>query len=96
MKQIALVTGAGSGIGQNASIALCEAGFQVVGCGRREDALEETKAQCAEGAFTPMACDLTDERAVASMFADIADAFGRLDVVFNNAGNNISSTNFRP
>lgn len=90
MKQIALVTGAGSGIGQQTSGALTAAGFHVVLCGRRDSALQETIDKYDAGAsMTAIACDVTDEQAVDSLFAQIASDHGRLDVVFNNAGTNV-------
>lgn len=90
MKQIALVTGAGSGIGQQTSGALAAAGFHVVLCGRRDSALQETIDKYdAAASMTAIACDVTDEQAVDSLFAQIASDHGRLDVVFNNAGTNV-------
>ena len=96
MSGIALVTGAGSGIGQNAAIALAKAGFTVLGCGRRAEALKETADMIARdgGKFTPLTCDVTKESSVDSMFDQIEKVHKRLDVVFNNAGNNVPSTNF--
>lgn len=90
MKKIALVTGAGSGIGQQTAGALAAAGFHVVLCGRRDSALQETisKYNAAES-MTAVACDVSDEQAVDSLFARIAAEHGRLDVVFNNAGTNV-------
>jgi len=92
MSRIALVTGAGSGIGRNAAVCLANAGFTVVGCGRRQEPLNETAA-LASGIDT-ITCDVTSETSVDAMFARIADLHGKLDVVFNNAGNNITATNF--
>ncbi len=92
MSKIALVTGAGSGIGRNSAIALAKAGFQVVGCGRRQEPLDET-AEMADG-MDGLTCDVTDESSVDAMFAEIAKRHDRLDVVFNNAGNNIPPANF--
>ena len=90
MTQIALVTGAGSGIGQSTSLALAKAGFLVVLTGRRESALQETidKADNAES-MTAIACDVTSESQVDSLFASIEKKYGRLDVMFNNAGTNV-------
>ncbi len=90
MKQIALVTGAGSGLGQRTSGALAAAGFHVVLCGRREAALQETiEKYDASKTMTAAPCDVTDEHAVDTLVAKIASDHGRLDVVFNNAGNNV-------
>ncbi|MFD0916319.1 SDR family oxidoreductase [Pseudahrensia aquimaris] len=93
MSKIALVTGAGSGIGRATALALSKAGFIVVGCGRKAEPLNETK-DMAEGKFVAITCDVTKESSVAAMFDQIANTQKRLDVVFNNAGNNIPSTNF--
>lgn len=93
MKKIALVTGASGGVGRNAAISLAKEGYTVVGAARNEAKLQET-ASLAEGAMHPIVCDVTDTVAVDAMFDDIRNAFGRLDVVFNNAGNFMPSTNF--
>jgi len=90
MTQIALVTGAGSGIGRQTALALNRAGFHVVLTGRRESALQET----AEQADTPknmsvLSCDVTNADAVDALFSQIKKAHGRLDVLFNNAGTNV-------
>ena len=94
MNRIALVTGAGSGIGRNATLALAEAGFTIVATGRRSDALEETAKLAPNGKVHPITADVTDESSIDALFAEIKSKFGRLDVVFNNAGNNVPSTNF--
>lgn len=90
MKRIALITGAGSGIGRICSEAMAKAGFHVVLCGRRESALKET-IEMYDGAanMTPIACDITNEEQVDSMFDEIIKKHGQIDVVFNNAGNNV-------
>lgn len=90
MKRVALVTGAGSGIGRICCDALVKAGFHVVLCGRRENALSET-VEMYGGADTMSAipCDITDEAQVDQLFAKIVEMHGRIDVVFNNAGNNV-------
>ena len=93
--KIALVTGAGSGVGRSAALALLGAGFRVALAGRRADALAETAAVAGAGAHAlAVPTDVTDESAVAAMYATIAHHFGRLDVVFNNAGGNTPSTDF--
>jgi len=88
--RIALVTGAGSGIGRASAIALLEAGYKVVLTGRRLDALEETLAEAGDTAASGMAvpADVGDPDAVAALFAKIKGEHGRLDVLFNNAGSN--------
>ena len=95
MAGTALVTGAGSGIGRHTALALAKAGYRVALCGRREAALTDTKA-LAENAddMTAFPCDVTDADAVATLFADIERRFGRLDVLFNNAGVNVPMTPF--
>ena len=88
MNKVALVTGAGSGIGRASALALLKAGFHVVLAGRRADALEETRAAAGDDADRALAVatDVTDAEAVKALFARTRDAFGRLDVLFNNAG----------
>ncbi|MEM7268017.1 MAG: SDR family oxidoreductase [Pseudomonadota bacterium] len=85
MTKTALVTGAGSGIGRSSAIALSKAGWSVALSGRREGALEETAGMC-DGATLVCAGDISDADAVDGMFAAISDAWGRLDLLFNNAG----------
>ena len=89
-EKIALVTGAGTGIGRQAAIALCEAGYATVLVGRREEPLRET-ARTAEtsGTRTLVApADVSDPNSVRSLFERVREEFGRLDVLFNNAGVN--------
>ena len=84
----ALVTGAGSGIGQRTSLALLEEGYSVALAGRREEALGTTvdlAGQDAERAL-PVPSDVTDPDAVRALFAKTKEEFGRLDLLFNNAG----------
>ncbi len=85
---IALITGAGSGIGRAAARALMREGYACILAGRRREALEETIAGDA-GALA-VATDVSDPAAVDALFATIAEQHGRLDVVFNNAGTNIA------
>jgi NAD(P)-dependent dehydrogenase (short-subunit alcohol dehydrogenase family) len=85
MSGVALVTGGGSGIGRAAGIALAEAGFAVVLAGRRREPLEEAAAEAGSGAVA-LTCDVRDRSAVATLFAEIQSRFGRLDLLFNNAG----------
>ncbi len=86
--KIALVTGAGSGIGRATALALLAAGYKVVLAGRRADALDETRAMAGTLAEHALAVptDATDPAAVAALFDAIRSAFGRLDLLFNNAG----------
>jgi NAD(P)-dependent dehydrogenase (short-subunit alcohol dehydrogenase family) len=88
MNKIALVTGAGSGIGRASALALLAAGYHVVLAGRRADALRET-AQLAGDATAralPVPTDLTQPDAVHALFDTVRTAHGRLDLLFNNAG----------
>ena len=85
MTRVALVTGAGSGIGRAASIALADAGFTVVLAGRRQKPLEEAAAAAGNGAVA-IACDVRDPEQVARLFDEIDERFSRLDLLFNNAG----------
>ncbi|MBY4766812.1 SDR family oxidoreductase [Burkholderia ambifaria] len=89
-KKFAAVTGAGSGIGRAAAIALANAGFTVALIGRNEASLRETKDAIAAGHGDAHAlpADVTDEASVEQAFSRIAHEFGRLDVLFNNAGRN--------
>jgi NAD(P)-dependent dehydrogenase (short-subunit alcohol dehydrogenase family) len=89
--KIALVTGAGSGIGRAVAVALAAAGHAVVLAGRRKDALEETAATIGAAGGTALAVptDVTDPASVAALFDRTKAAYGRLDVLFNNAGINV-------
>jgi NAD(P)-dependent dehydrogenase (short-subunit alcohol dehydrogenase family) len=84
---IAVVTGAGSGIGRAAARALSADGWTVVAAGRREAPLRETLAQ-ADGLAVPT--DVTDPDSVASLFARTLRSYGRIDLLFNNAGAGLS------
>ena len=85
MSGIALVTGAGSGIGRASALALAGAGFTVVLAGRRPEPLEAAAAE-AGGAALALLCDVRDPASVATLFAELEVRFGRLDLLFNNAG----------
>jgi NAD(P)-dependent dehydrogenase (short-subunit alcohol dehydrogenase family) len=91
--KIAMVTGAGSGIGRASAQALLTAGYAVVLTGRRREALEQTATQAsvlAPGARSLLVpADVTDPSSVRSLFEATRSAFGRLDVLFNNAGTNV-------
>jgi NAD(P)-dependent dehydrogenase (short-subunit alcohol dehydrogenase family) len=84
----AIVTGAGSGIGRAVALALMEAGYATALAGRRKDALEQTaamgKATGVQRLVVPT--DVGDAAQVKALFAAVREAFGRLDVLFNNAG----------
>jgi NAD(P)-dependent dehydrogenase (short-subunit alcohol dehydrogenase family) len=81
--KVALVTGAGSGIGRAASLALHAAGYSVVLAGRRAAELERT---AASGRMLPVPTDIGQPDSVRELFARTRETFGRLDVLFNNAG----------
>jgi NAD(P)-dependent dehydrogenase (short-subunit alcohol dehydrogenase family) len=85
---IAIVTGAGSGIGRVVSAALIKEGFSVVLAGRRLEALTAARQQVDPGGTLSraVATDITDEASVDRLFTAARDEFGRLDVLFNNAG----------
>lgn len=88
MNKVAIVTGAGSGIGRACAIALLDAGYHVVFAGRRADALAESIAAAGEAGSraVPVPTDVSDPASVKALFAATRDAFGRLDLLFNNAG----------
>jgi NAD(P)-dependent dehydrogenase (short-subunit alcohol dehydrogenase family) len=88
MTKVAIVTGAGSGIGRASALALLEAGFHVALVGRRADALEATRAGAGDAVERALVVptDVTDPAAVKALFAAVKAEFGRLDVLFNNAG----------
>jgi NADP-dependent 3-hydroxy acid dehydrogenase YdfG len=86
--KIALVTGAGSGIGRATALLLQKKGYSVVLTGRRLEALEETAGMAASdgGKMLPISVDIADPDSVAAAFKQTRDEFGRLDLLFNNAG----------
>jgi NAD(P)-dependent dehydrogenase (short-subunit alcohol dehydrogenase family) len=86
--KIALVTGAGSGIGRAVALAMQGAGYDVALAGRRHAELNRTAEQASTTGGAMLACpaDVTDSESVRSLFAEIEERFGRLDVLFNNAG----------
>ena len=87
-EKVAIVTGAGTGIGRQSALALLEAGYSVALAGRRAEPLEETVKQAGpDGSrMLAVATDVGDPASVAALFAKTKDRFGRLDVLFNNAG----------
>src|SRR5579884_2714457 len=85
--QIAIVTGAGSGIGRATALALLREGYSVVLAGRRLETLEQTAAAAPVGARTlTVPTDVSDPSSVRSLFDKTRETFGRLDLLFNNAG----------
>src|SRR3954463_14252523 len=93
--KIAVVTGAGTGVGRAASLALMNAGFTVVLAGRRMEMLEETKKLGDNiGKSLCVSADMTDPGSIAALFAKAMETYGRLDVLFNNAGMGAPPVNF--
>jgi NAD(P)-dependent dehydrogenase (short-subunit alcohol dehydrogenase family) len=86
--RIALVTGGGSGIGAEVAQVLANDGWKVVITGRRQEALESVilKSKKSSGELIAITADVTDEKSVKNLFLDIKDKYGRLDLLFNNAG----------
>jgi NAD(P)-dependent dehydrogenase (short-subunit alcohol dehydrogenase family) len=84
---VAIVTGAGSGIGKAVSLALLRDGYRVALAGRRKEPLEKVVEEAAAGERAlAVPADVTDPKSVRSLFARTKEAFGRLDLLFNNAG----------
>jgi NAD(P)-dependent dehydrogenase (short-subunit alcohol dehydrogenase family) len=86
--RVALITGAGSGVGKAAALALLREGWAVVLAGRRAEALAQVAAEAEQlgGRALAVPTDITDPASVAALFARIRETFGRLDLLFNNAG----------
>jgi NAD(P)-dependent dehydrogenase (short-subunit alcohol dehydrogenase family) len=85
--KVALVTGAGSGIGRAVALALLEEGYRITLTGRRSQPLEETAAAGLAGSQAlVMTSDVGDPRSVSALFSKTKETFGRLDLLFNNAG----------
>ena len=85
MTKIAMITGAGSGVGRATAQALAQAGWQLALVGRKRETLDET-AKTLTGDHLVLPADVGDPAAVKAVFARIKDKFGRLDMLFNNAG----------
>ncbi len=85
--KVALITGAGTGIGKASALALVREGYAVVLAGRRAELLEATAEEAGSGAKTLIVpTDVSDPDAIRTLFATTRETFGRLDVLFNNAG----------
>lgn len=85
MTKVAMITGAGSGVGRAVAVALDEAGWRLALVGRKRETLEETAAQL-RAAHLVAPADVGDPAQVKSVFAQIKERFARLDMLFNNAG----------
>jgi NAD(P)-dependent dehydrogenase (short-subunit alcohol dehydrogenase family) len=85
-RKVAVVTGAGSGIGRAAALALARAGYAVALAGRRKEALQATADATAGAQTLVVPCDVADATAVERLFDATVQRFGRVDVLFNNAG----------
>src|SRR5689334_18331227 len=86
--KVALVTGAGSGIGKAVALALLKDGYRVALAGRRQDALDKTVSEAGEAGSRALAVstDVANPESVRALFAKTREKFGRLDLLFNNAG----------
>lgn len=85
--KVAIVTGGGSGIGKSAALALLREGYRVAVAGRRAEALEGTVSEAPSGSrVLAIPTDITDPSSVQGLFAKTKETFGRLDLLFNNAG----------
>jgi NAD(P)-dependent dehydrogenase (short-subunit alcohol dehydrogenase family) len=86
--KVAVVTGGGTGIGKASALALAREGYSVMIAGRRKEPLDATVKQAADagGQMRSMVADVSDPDVVKSLFTDVKQSFGRLDVLFNNAG----------
>ena len=85
-QRVALVTGAGTGIGKAVALALAKDGFAVVLAGRRADKLEETAKEAGNAKTLSVPTDVSDPESIKALFARTKKEFGRLDLLFNNAG----------
>lgn len=94
MEKVAIVTGAGSGIGRATALALAQQQYAVVLAGRRSEALEATAAQAVAGTVIAVPTDVSQPESVQALFAKTKENFGRLDLLFNNAGTNAPATPF--
>ena len=92
--KVALVTGAGTGIGKAVALALVREGYRVVLAERRIEPLNEVAKESGTDRALPVAADVSRPESVAALFATIRETFGRLDVLFNNAGVNSPRANF--
>ena len=89
-RKISIVTGAGTGVGKSASLALADEGWTIVLAGRRKDPIEAVanEIKCRGGNALAIVTDTSDTKSVKGLFEETKQAFGRLDLLFNNAGTN--------
>src|SRR5471032_1257627 len=87
-RKVALVTGAGTGVGRAVTLELMREGYAVVLAGRRKDMLEAVAKEGAQtpGEALPVVADVADPASVKALFAKTKETYGRLDLLFNNAG----------
>jgi NAD(P)-dependent dehydrogenase (short-subunit alcohol dehydrogenase family) len=86
MARTAIITGSGTGIGKACALALARDGWNVVVTGRRQDLLDGVASEAEGGRVLAVACDITKAADVDHLFARTVEAFGRVDLLFNNAG----------
>jgi NAD(P)-dependent dehydrogenase (short-subunit alcohol dehydrogenase family) len=92
--RFAVITGAGTGIGRASALALMNDGWSVALAGRRKEMLEETAGMKKAGHALVVPTDVTEPAQVEHLFAQVREKFGRLDMLFNNAGGGTPTTNF--
>src|SRR5215470_17300267 len=92
--RFAVITGAGTGIGRASALALMNDGWSVALAGRRKEMLEETAGMKTGGKALVVQTDVTDPAQVDNLFSQVKANFGRLDMIFNNAGGGTPTTNF--
>lgn len=92
MTSVSVVTGAGSGVGRAVARALLAAGHRVALAGRRTDALTETAADAPDDSVLVVPTDITVAESVDALFGAVRDRWGRVDLLFNNAGTNVPAT----
>jgi NAD(P)-dependent dehydrogenase (short-subunit alcohol dehydrogenase family) len=92
--RFAVITGSGSGIGRASALALMNDGWSVALAGRRKEMLEETASMKKAGKALVVPTDVTEPAQVDNLFAQIREKFGRIDMLFNNAGGGTPTTNF--
>jgi NAD(P)-dependent dehydrogenase (short-subunit alcohol dehydrogenase family) len=92
--RIAVITGSGTGIGRASALALMNDGWSVALAGRRKEMLEETASMKKAGKALVVPTDVTQPAQVDNLFAQVREKFGRIDMLFNNAGGGTPTTNF--